>query len=213
MEKTMIKGIIFDFDGVITDSEVLYVESVVAYLEGIGIRTTFDSVQHVIGQNMNDIAASLIEQFHLDLTVDQVIEDSSKVYQKMFDYNRFKAMNGLLEFLERCKEKGIRMMIASSSDYDYLYAIMDHLGIRDYFESVLSGASLHHSKPDPEIYNLAAEKMGLPKKDLLIIEDSINGIRAGKASGIYTIGFKGSVIVQDTSEADKEVNSFKEIEL
>ena len=208
-----IKGIIFDFDGVITDSEVLYVDSVVAYLKGIGIDTVFSDVQHVIGQNMNDIAACLIEQFHLNLSIPEVIEDSMNVYQKTFDYRRFMPMDGLIEFLERCREKGIRMMIASSSDYDYLYSIMDHLQIRNYFEYVLSGADLHHSKPDPEIYNLAAEKMKISKDELLIIEDSVNGIKAGKASGIFTVGFKGSVIQQDTSQADKEVYSFKEIEL
>jgi len=144
----MIKGIIFDFDGVITDSEVLYVESVVAYLEGIGIRTTFDSVQHVIGQNMNDIAASLIEQFHLDLTVDQVIEDSSKVYQKMFDYNRFKAIlhgtyhsgtacaedneNSVLQMIKLCKKSDIYLSpsIPEGEVYDTVRVIDENKKIK-----------------------------------------------------------------------------------
>ena len=76
---------------------------------------------------------------------------------------------------------------------------------------MISGDLLKHSKPDPEIYNLVTKKMGLDKKELMIIEDSVNGIRAGKASGIFTVGFKGSRIIQDTSMADREVYSFREI--
>ncbi len=209
----MIKGIIFDFDGVISDSEVLYVESLVAYLKTIGIDCAFDEVQYVIGQNMNDIASCLIRQFDLKLPAEKVIRDSLDVYQSMFSVKNMEPMEGLKEFLERCRKKGIRMMVASSSDYSYLYDALDHFGIRDYFETVISGADFVHSKPDPSIYNTSAQRMGIDKKDLMIIEDSLNGIKAGIASGIYTVAFKGSKIVQDTSLADKEVYSFSEIEL
>jgi HAD superfamily hydrolase (TIGR01509 family) len=209
----MIKGIIFDFDGVISDSEVLYVDSLVEYLKTVGINSAFDEVKYVIGQNMNDIASCLIRQFDLHLSPEQVIRDSLDVYQKMFSVSMMEPMEGLKEFLERCREKGIRMMVASSSDYSYLYDALDHFGIRDYFEMVISGADFVHSKPDPSIYNTSAERMGIDKKDLMIIEDSPNGIKAGIASGIFTVAFKGSKIVQDTSLADKEVYSFSEIEL
>ncbi len=207
----MYKGIIFDFDGVIVDSEVKYVESLVAYLDTIDIDCAFDDVSYVIGQSMPDIYACIKKQFDLKISEDVFIKDSLEVYEKMCDISAFEPMAGLIEFLEKCQEKGIRMAVASSSGYEYLYTIMDSFGIRKYFELVFSGDELEHSKPDPEIYDLTAKKMDLDKKELMIIEDSVNGIKAAKASGIFCIGFKGSKIFQDTSLADKEVKSFKEI--
>ncbi len=209
----MIKGIIFDFDGVVTDSEPPYIEALVSFMQSIGIDATFEELQHVVGQNLQAIGTELVNTYHLDMSVEEFNRRSMGIYEETTDIRDFRPMEGLYEFLDRCKEKGIRMCVASSSDYDYLYTIMDTLKIRGYFEWVLSGHGLSKGKPDPLIYNMATEKMGIDKKDLLIIEDSPNGIKAGIASGIYTIGFKGSRVIQDTSMADKEVDSFNEIEL
>ncbi len=209
----MIKGIIFDFDGVVTDSEPPYIEALVSFMQSIGIDATFEELQHVVGQNLQAIGTELVNTYHLDMSPEEFNRRSMSIYEESTDIREFKPMEGLYEFLDRCKEKGIRMCVASSSDYDYLYTIMDSLKIRDYFEWVLSGHGLSKGKPDPLIYNIAAERMGIEKKDLMIIEDSPNGIKAGIASGIYTIGFKGSRVIQDTSMADKEVDSFNEIEL
>ncbi len=209
----MIKGIIFDFDGVVTDSEPPYIEALVSFMKSIGINATFEELQHVVGQNLQAIGTELVNTYHLDMSVEEFNRRSMGIYEETTDIRDFRPMEGLYEFLDRCKEKGIRMCVASSSDYDYLYTIMDSLKIRDYFEWVLSGHGLSKGKPDPLIYNMAAEKMEIDKKDLMIIEDSPNGIRAGIASGIYTVGFKGSRVIQDTSMANKEVDFFNEIEL
>ncbi len=209
----MRKGIIFDFDGVITDSEPPYIEALIKYLHGFGIDATFEELQHVIGKTVDAIATEVIEKYGLQTTIERFNAESMRIYEEDNDIRKFKPMKGLYEFLDRCREKGIRMCIASSSELNYLYTIMDSLKIRDYFEYVISGDGLPRSKPDPLIYDLAAEKMELDKKDLMIIEDSYNGIRAGKASGIYTVGLKASRVIQDTSMADKEVYSFQEIEL
>ncbi len=209
----MIKGIIFDFDGVITDSEPPYIEALVKLLKSLGREASFKELQHVVGQNIQSIGKELVAAYSLDMSVEEFNERSMKVYEESTDIKDFKEMNGLHDFLESCKAKGISMCIASSSDYDYLYTILDCIGIREYFSFVLSGHCLNKGKPDPLIYNMAAEKMNIEKSDLMIIEDSPNGIKAGINSGIYTVGFKGSRVIQDTSLADEEVYSFKEIKL
>ncbi len=209
----MKKGIIFDFDGVITDSEPPYIEALIKYLHGYGIDAAFEELQYLIGKNVDTIAMEVIEKYGLQTTIERFNAESMRIYEEDNDIRKFRPMNGLYEFLDKCKEKGIRMCIASSSELNYLYTIMDSLKIRDYFEYVISGHGLPRSKPDPLIYDLAAEKMKLDKKNMMIIEDSYNGIRAGKASGIFTVGFKASRVIQDTSMADKEVYSFQEIEL
>lgn len=209
----MVRGIIFDFDGVIVDSEVFYLQSLVAYLKTMDIEASVEDVKHVLGQNMNDIADCIITQYGLKIGPEKMIKDSTAVFNDMLKEHVFEPMKGLIPFLERCRDKDVKMAIASSSDYAYLYKIMDQTDIRDFFSLVLSGEDFVHSKPDPEIYNVAQSRLGIAKDELLIIEDSVNGIRAGKASGIRTIGFKGSVVEQDTSQADEEVNDFSEIDI
>lgn len=105
------------------------------------------------------------------------------------------------------------MAIVSSSTQSYLRHILELFEIQDYFDFVLSGDMAERSKPFPDIYLKAAEKTGLLKNELFVIEDSTAGIAAAKAAGIYVVGYKGSKIIQDTSQADEEVFSFKEIDL
>ncbi len=119
----MVKGIIFDFDGVIVDSEVSYVDSVVEYLSRLGIKTTFDDVKYVVGQNMNDIASDLIKQFNLNISNQKVIDDSMKVYNEVADIYKIPTINGVIDFVKKCHNKNIKMCIASSSEYSYLYAM------------------------------------------------------------------------------------------
>ena len=82
-----------------------------------------------------------------------------------------------------------------------------------YFRFILSGEDFVHSKPDPEIYNKAAELLGLEKEGLMIIEDSLHGVMAGKASGIFTVAYKGAKFKQDTPLADLEICDFKELNI
>ncbi len=89
--------------------------------------------------------------------------------------------------------------------------MLERLGISEYFDEIVSGEMVEHSKPAPDIYLKAAECVGLPTDSLIVIEDSVNGIRAGKNARIYTVGYKGSVVEQDTHEADVEVRDFMEI--
>ena len=208
-----VKGIIFDFDGVIVDSETLYIEALQGYLETLGIETEAQEIAYVIGQHVQDIASDIISQFDLELTVDVFVSESTEFYRNRNKDRNYPLLPGIREFLDSCRAKGIRMAVASSSGYQYLFTILEKEDLLQYFEFILSGKELVHSKPDPEIYHIAAERLGIGKNELMIIEDSTNGVKAGVASGIYTVAYKGARFVQDTSFADIEVRDFKEIQI
>ena len=120
-------------------------------------------------------------------------------------------MPHLLTLLDWCKAQGVRMAIASSSDQNYLRNVTQRLHIEAYFDAVISGDAVAHGKPAPDIYHYAASRLNLPREELVIIEDSANGILAGVQSGCFTIGYKGSIIPQDTSLADWETDDFCEV--
>ncbi len=211
MEK--VKGIIFDFDGVITDSEPLYLESVKRYLSYKGINSDIEDLTVLLGQTMDDIANIMKNKFKLKEDIETIISESLKEYEDTVKYESYTPMKGIVDFLNRAKSKNIKMAIASSSAMDYLVTLSKQFGIIDYFDFIITGEDFEKSKPDPEIYNVAAQRLGIEKNNLIIIEDSVAGITAGNAANIYTIGLKSSKVWQDTSLAKKEVYSFEEIEL
>lgn len=208
------KGVIFDFDGVILDSETIYLKSLVQYLESIGIDSKISEVKYLVGMKMQDICKSIQQQFKLfDFTLCELKEGQYKYFDQYMDSADISVMPGLVDFLKKCKKQGMIISLASSSGKEYIMNLLDRFEISKYFDYVVTGESVEHGKPCPDIFLYTLDKMHLNKEDVMIIEDSVNGIRAGIASGMFTIGFKGSKIVQDTSQANKEVYTFSEIDL
>lgn len=209
-----VQGILFDCDGVLLDSEAIYLEALVQYLGTLGISAVKEDVVSVLGKTMPMIVAELRSKFDLKQYSDEeIITGQRKIFRAMFNEIKLEPMPNLVAFLKICKSKGLKLAIASSSDHSYLHDVLERLGISEYFDEIVSGQRVERSKPAPDIYLKAAECVGLPVDSLIVIEDSVNGIRAGKNAGIYTVGYKGSVVEQDTHEADVEVRDFMEIML
>ena len=208
-----VKGVIFDFDGVIVDSELLFTQSMVNYLGDKGIKTDIDDVTFLVGKNERRIALDVIEKYGISDSYEKVREDIETYYEKFFNIKELQPFDGLIEFLNNLEARGIKKVIASSSNRDYLNNLLEALKIGDQFECVLSGQDFENGKPAPDIYLAAIKEINLPKENIVVIEDSLNGIKAAKAADLYTIGFKASKIIQDTSLADVEVSSYAEMEL
>ena len=213
MLEATIKGVIFDCDGVILDSEIIFCNSVIKYLNDLGINVSLEEVSFLVGQNMDKITDDVIKIFKINNDHGTVKRNLRDYFNKDFNLNGIKPMNGLVEFLDKLEKMGIKKMVDSSSSRDYLESVIKNLKLDKRFSYILSGDDFKCGKPSPDIYLEAIYKMGIDKDELVVIEDSINGIKASKSAGLYTIGFKGSVINQDTSLADCEVNDFSEIEL
>lgn len=206
------EGIIFDCDGCLLDSEVVFLKTVVKYLKKYEIDTSLEELIFVIGKPMTVIAQEIIEKFSLNISIDQLIKEERELFSAQMNSSQLKPMPGLIDLLDRCKKEKIQLAIASSSPYEYVDNIVTQFGIKEYFQYIISGEQVLKGKPNPDIYYLAQSKLGIPKERLVVIEDSYNGIQAGKSAGIYTIAYKGSMIEQDTSNADCAVYSYEQIE-
>lgn len=120
-------------------------------------------------------------------------------------------MPGLLELLEFLRHRGIlKAVVSSTFSRNVLYAL-NRMSVLHYFEAVVCGDMMEKHKPFPEGYLNAAEYLGVGPGDCLVIEDSPIGIQAAKNAGIATVGYKGSVHMQDTSQADVQVSSYAEL--
>ncbi len=210
----MIKGIIFDCDGVILDSEPLFSKAYETHKATYGFPFVERSKEELIGTTIWESCRRILEDNpQIGKSVDDFYAEHLYYVDQVLMGDDLVPMEGFTDFVKEQFAKGIRMSVASSSPREYVLHKLRLFGVEDCFSFIVSGDDISHSKPDPEIYEVAAAKMDLPKEELIAIEDAYNGIASAKAAGLYTVAFKGSVIVQDTSEADEEVNRFSDIRI
>lgn len=206
-----LKAIIFDCDGVILDSEYLFTQSMINYLTTQNVIVTLEDVKRYIGIPLDGIINMMIKDFSLRVSYDDIETYFNETDQVMNYPYKLTPMPGLIDFVKMAHNKGITLAIGSSSPADYVNTIIENFGIKKYFSLVLTISEVPNGKPAPDIYNAITAKLGLNNDSTVIIEDSATGIKAGKAAGIYTIGYKGSKIEQNTSNADISAFSYKEI--
>ena len=208
-----IKGVLFDCDGCLLDSEFIYLNCLVEFFDSIGIKTTLEDVVFVVGKPNPVILQDLLAKFNLydRFTVDELNDGINEVFDNKFDNAVLTPMPHLINLLKLIKSKDIKVAVVSSSSNSYLVDVMKRIGISEYVDLLIGREYVTKGKPNPDIYLLAKDKLNLEKENLIIIEDSVNGIKAGKAADIYTIGYKGSVVKQDTSEADRQIDDYQEI--
>ena len=194
---TMKKAAIFDMDGVLFDTERLYCDTWHRMTEerGLGVSEKFTSaLRGTTGKG----SEAVIHQFYPELDAAAFYAEGMR-YVKEYTKHTLPEKPGIRELLQWLKENGYPTAIASSTDVE---TILDHLqlaGIREYFDVIVGGKDVRHGKPAPDIFLLAAEKLGADPKDCFVFEDSPNGIRAACAAGCK------AVMIPDLSPADEEM--------
>jgi HAD superfamily hydrolase (TIGR01509 family) len=104
------------------------------------------------------------------------------------------------------------MAVASSSYPEIIKIILEKTGLRKYFDVVVSSQEAGKSKPEPDVFLLAARKLGIPAKDCLVVEDSANGIKAAQAAGMSCVAYQGAgANSQSQKEADAVVRSYAQL--
>ena len=177
--------IIFDFDGVVADSEVLANQTLADGLTAIGLNTTLaDAIRLYMGKRWRDCEAAIEERLGRPLPEGFVEQRRAMVRARMAE--EMGAVPGIEAFLDRFASTP--RCIASSSTLDWIAASLDRIGLADRFEHRFSGHDIERGKPHPDLFLLAARTLGFESKDCIVIEDSVTGVTAGRAAGMLTIG-------------------------
>lgn len=179
------KGVIFDMDGLLFDTEKLFQQTWNEIAEERGIRLLEGFVQEISGTN-GERMCRIIEKYYQVADGSLVMKDCmERMRQKLLQ--DVPKMTGVDEILQYFQEKGLVMAVASSSEKQQIEWNLYKSGIQSYFQAVVSGKEVEHGKPSPDIFLLAAEKIGCKAEECFVFEDSENGIRAGKSAGCTTI--------------------------
>lgn len=195
------KAVVFDMDGVLFDTESISVKSWCAVVEEQGIQDMDSVVMQCIGRNDTDCKILLLDHYGQDFPYDEFKKLVWDWFQDYLDRNGVPVKKGVRELLSYLQEAGYGIGLASSSRRETVLGNLEKTGLTSYFSTIVTGDMVEHSKPLPDIYLLACEKMGVKPEEAYAIEDSHNGIKSAQAAGMKAI------MVPDLLEPDEEIRS------
>ena len=182
----IVRGLIFDFDGVIADSETLANIVLAETVSGLGCPTSLDeALSRYMGKRWPEVIAAI------ESDIGRTVPDGFSADLKAATLERFRAdlreVEGTSAFIKHFAD--LPRCIASSSSLDRLHLCLDILGLTDLFgKNVFSADRVERGKPHPDIFLLAAHSIGVSPADCVVIEDSLSGVRAGVAAGMIVVG-------------------------
>ncbi len=187
--------VIFDLDGVLLDSEPLHVEATNQVLQRFGKHLTVQENAQFMGLADPEYWAALLRYFGLEgVAIEPLLREKARVYSNLVKTRPLKPFPGIPELLEALRHAGCRLAVASSSRLEDIETVLRRLGLRDFFDAVVSGEEVPRSKPDPAIFLEAARRLECNPENCVAIEDSLNGLRAARAAGMRAVAFNPPVV-------------------
>lgn len=210
----MLKGIIFDMDGVLINSEPFHYQVWKEALKKRGINLDYEIYKPCIGSTVQVLMQILHEHYGVDEKDDSLPLEVKNLKQEMIEKQGYPPLIPYVkDMLERFHEAGYQMAVASSSPQEYIENVTSYWGISPYFQVLVSGEHVEHPKPAPDIFLKTADILGLLPEECLVIEDSENGCRAAKAAGMTCMAYYNPDSgKQNLQTASVVVEGFEEID-
>ena len=180
----MFKAVIFDMDGVLIDSEIHWYEAEMNFLKAYDIKLTKEHAARMTGRSLHESVTILKEEFALPHSVEELLGEKTRHSEEIYMY-KAQEMPGVTELLQKITSAGLQAAIASGSSLPRIKMIVDRFGWQDYFGHLVSTDHVNLiGKPDPAIYVYTAGVLQIDPAECLVIEDSVNGVRAAKRAGM-----------------------------
>ncbi len=218
----MLKAVIFDFDGVITDSEILHLRSFNKILSQFNVEIKKkDYYLKYLGYTDNDCFTRLIEDgiLKIDLkNIPELVEEKNVVFKELAKSDG-KTIEGVREFLNLLNENKVPMAICSGALLSEIELILDEANLRTFFETIVSAEHVKKGKPHPEGFLRALKRLNknrekpISARRCVVIEDSLWGLQAAKAAGMHTVAVTNSYDAEQLTIAEKIVGNLKELHM
>lgn len=181
-----IEAVVFDMDGVLLDTETISDRTWDMAAKAMGINSTVDFVNECRGTNLHDTSIILKRHLGQDFDVEAFMKMTSQFFHEIEFSEGIPLMPYAKEILEYLKPK-YHIVLASSTRGESVKRQLTNAGLIDFFETRTTGDMVTHSKPDPEIYRLACQSIGVKPENCIAVEDSPNGIKSAAAAGLNVI--------------------------
>lgn len=209
-----VRGLIFDFDGLILDTEGPDYHSWQEVYAEHGVELTIDAWGDCVGAR-----AGVFDAFtHLEDLTGRRLDRGEIVTSRTQRFHRLVEMEalrpGVAAYLEAARRLGLRRAVASSADRAWVEGHLTRLGILDRFDCIRTADDVPRAKPAPDLFLAACRCAGVKPHEAIAFEDSVNGIRAAKAAGLFCVAVPNGVTGRmDLGEADRVVASLADLPL
>ncbi|MBR6623169.1 MAG: HAD family phosphatase [Ruminococcus sp.] len=199
MGENKIMGAVFDMDGVLIDTEKLYVRFWKQSAADFGYNMTDEHVFGIRSLARKFANVKLKNMFGEEFPYAEVREHRTELMDEYIAEYGIETKKGLFEMLGYLRENGIKIAVATATPKERAVKRLEEIGALRYIDAVVGGDMVQNGKPEPDIYLMAASELGLPPENCAAFEDSPNGIKAAYSAGCHT------VMIPDLTPPDEEI--------
>ncbi len=198
----MIRAVIFDMDGVLTDSEPLINAAAIEMFRESGLTVRPEDFLPFVGAGEDRYIGGVAEKYHFPLDLPVAKKRTYEIYLELVP-NRLEAFPGARELVRACREAGLQVAVASSADAIKIRANLEKIGLpAETWDAVVVGEEVQAKKPAPDIFLTAARKLGRAPAECVVVEDAVNGVQAAKAAGMRCVAVAQTFALERLQKAD-----------
>lgn len=173
---TNTKLVVFDMDGLMVDSEIIFLRSCNRAFKNLGLSVPDDLIISMMGRNRVECHKIFMNYLNTDFDLEEFWKIVNKERYELLKENPLKPKKGIYELIDYLDSHNIKRAIASSSDIERIKEFLIPLNLYDGYEFIVNGDMVKNGKPDPEVYLKCVEMSGFKKDEVLVFEDSLNGL-------------------------------------
>ncbi len=197
-----ITAVVFDMDGVLTDSEPLINAAAVQMFYEFGLEVRPEDFHPFVGTGENRYLGGVAEKYGFAVDVAEAKRRTYEIYLELVP-GQLEAFPGAVELVLACRREGLRVAVASSADRIKIDANLEKIGLPPSgWDAIVTGDDVEHKKPAPDIFLAAASRLGVGVGACVVVEDAVNGIEAAKAAGMRCVAVAQTFAVEQLRAAD-----------
>jgi HAD superfamily hydrolase (TIGR01509 family) len=203
-----IEAVIFDLDGTLIDSMGIWEDVDKVFLGRRNIEVPPDLFDDMsMGNNFQGLAQHFRDRFHLTDSIEEIMTEWTEQVVEYYVHH-IPIKEGVAELLKYLHDRSIPMAIGTSNSVFLTESVLNRHNLMPYFQYIVTGAEVEHGKPFPDIYLKTARMLGVEPANCLVIEDSLQGVQAGKAAGMQVIAIKDDFSRRELDQIREQADFF-----
>jgi len=198
-------GVIFDLDGVIVDSGDCHKESFYIVAEEEGIEMTDELFLEGFGRRNDELFPIFFGRPLSQEKLDYLSDRKESIYRDLMRKAGVNALPGAVEFIQDLKKTGFKIAIGSSTCLENVKFVLSSIGVLEHFDAIVSAEDVTVGKPNPKVFLLGSEKIGVDPKKCMVVEDAVSGVQAAKSGNMKALGVTTTREKEALAEANADL--------